>query len=175
TLRKGELVGERPIRHVIKLNPYAARFCFYSQHIPGWRWPAHKADSYAASEYKGTNPAVVMGSLLALRPDATPERLGIQTAAGRKLFHVLQDYGTYFAEDAHWDTWDLVVERDAEKEFEQAYGFSMKSGTWRDEVNRLVIALHVVDNNGRQSIGGGGEPRQPLAPPFTPEPKAPAK
>jgi hypothetical protein len=51
----------------------------------------------------------------------------------------------------------------------------MKSGTWRDEVNRLVIALHVVDNNGRQSIGGGGEPRQPLAPPFTPEPKAPAK
>jgi hypothetical protein len=175
TLRKGELVGEDPIRHVIKLNPYAARFCFYSQEIPGWRWPGHKADSYAAEEYKGTNRAVVMGSLLALKPDATPESLGIKTAPGRKLFHVLQDYGTYFAEDAHWDTWDLVVERDAEKEFEQAHGFSMKSETWRDEVNRLVIALQVIDNNGPQSIGGGGRPRQPLAPPFTREQKEQAK
>lgn len=165
TIRLGELVGDRPIRHVIKINPYAARFCHYSEAVPGWRWPACKADSYAAEEYRGALPAVVMGSLLALRPDATAEGLGLQTAPGRKLFRVLQDYGAYFTEDAHWDTWDLVVERDAEKEFERAHGFSMKSPAWRDEVNRLVVALHVVDNNGPGNIGGGGRPRQPLPPP----------
>ena len=151
---------------VIKINPFAGRYCYYSEEIPGWRWPARAADAYAAKEYKGTNPAVVMGSLLALKPDATAERLGIRTAPGRKLFHVLQDYGAYFTEDAHWDAWDLVVERDAEKEFERMHGFSMKSATWRDEINRLVIVLHVIDNNGPQSIGGGGKPRRPIAPPF---------
>lgn len=155
-----------PIRHVVKINPYAARYCYYSQAIPGWRWPACKADSYAAKDYKGTNPAVVMGSLLALPPDATPGHLGIRTKPGQALFHVLQDYGAYFTEDAHWDTWDLVVERDAEKEFEREHGFSMKSEKWRDEVNWLMSALQVVDNNGPKSIGGGGKPRQPLAPRF---------
>lgn len=168
TLRLGELVGDQPIRHAIKLNPFAARYCYYSPEIPGWRWPARAADAYAAEKYRGSNPAVVMGSLLALLPDVTPAALGLQTAPGRKLFHVLQDYGAYFTEDAAWDTWDLVVERDAEKEFERAHGFSMKSPTWRDEINRLVVALHVVDNNAPGRIGGGGTPRQTLAPPFRP-------
>ncbi len=166
TLRLGELVGDKPIRHAIKLNPFAARYCYYSQEMPGWRWPALRADSYASQEYKGTNPALVMGSLLALKPEATPEALGLKTDAGRKLFHVLQDYGAYFTEDAAWDTWDLIVERDAEIEFEKAHGFSMKSEVWRDEINRLVVALHVIENNGSQSVGGGGKPRRPLAPPF---------
>ena len=31
---------------------------------------------------------------------------------------------------------------------------------------KLFAALHVVDNNGPDSIGGGGTPRVPLAPPF---------
>ncbi len=171
TLRLGELVGAAPIRHAIKLNPWAARYCYYSRELPGWRWPALAADAYAEQEYKGRNPAVVMGSLLALRPEATPEALGLQTAPGRKLFHVLQDYGAYFTEDAHWDTWDLVVERDAELEFARVHGFTMKSAVWRDEINRLVVALHVIDNNGPERIGGGGVPRRPLAPPLAAPPR----
>jgi hypothetical protein len=170
TIRLGELVGDRPIRHAVKINPFAARYCFYSKEVPGWRWPAKRADGYAPKEYKGPNPAVVMGSLLALKPDATPESLGLQTAPGRKLCFALQNHGAYFTEDAAWDTWDLIVERDAEREFERAHGFSMGSETWRDEVNRLMTALHVVDNNGPAGIGGGGKPRQPPAPPFGKEP-----
>ena len=166
TIRLGELVGDRPIRHAIKINPFAARYCFYSKEVPGWRWPAKRADGYAPKEYQGPNPAVVMGSLLALKPDATPEALGLQTAPGRKLFFALQNYGAYFTEDAAWDTWDLIVERDAEKEFERAHGFPMNGERWRDEVNRLMTALHVVDNNGPSSLGGGVKPRQPPAPPF---------
>ena len=166
TIRLGELTGTAPIRHVVKINPYAARVCFYSAEIRGFRWPAFAADGYAPNTYKGSNPEVVMGSLLALPPNATPEKLGIQTEPGRKLFRALQDYGTYFTEDAAWDVWDIIVERGVEVEFEKAYGFSMRSPTWRNEVNRLMTALHVVVNNTPDSIGGGGTPRQPLAPPF---------
>lgn len=166
TIRLGEFIGNEPIRHVVKINPYAARVCFYSEEIRGFRWPAFAADNYALNTYKGTNPAVVMGSLLALPPNATPEKLGIQTVPGRKLFQALQDYGTYFTEDAAWDVWDIIVERGVEIEFEKAHGFSMQSPTWRAEVNRLMTALQVVDNNAPQRIGGGGTPRQPLAPPF---------
>ena len=166
TIRIGELVGPHPIRHAIKINPFAERYCFYSKDVPGFRWPAKTADDYAPSKYKGTNPAVVMGSLLAIRPNVTPQSLGIRSPPGRKLFFALQNYGAYFTEDAAWDTWDLIVERDAELEFEKAYRVSMKSEPWRDEINRMMQALHVVDNNGPQSIGGGGKPRQPPAPPF---------
>ena len=78
----------------------------------------------------------------------------------------MQNYGVHFTEDAAWDTWDIIVERDAEKEFEKSYSYSMKSEIWRDEVNRLMQALYIVDNNGPNSMGGEGTPRQPLAPPF---------
>ena len=165
TIRLGELVGDEPIRHAIKINPFAARYCYWSQEFPGWRWPAKRADNYAEQKYRGPNPQVVMGSLLALPPDASPEALGLTTAPGRKLFFTLQNYGAYFTEDAAWDTWDLIVERDAELEFKQTYGFSMRSATWREEINRLMPALQVVVNNGPDSVGGGGEPRQPTAPP----------
>jgi hypothetical protein len=33
-------------------------------------------------------------------------------------------------------------------------------------MQRLAGGLNVVDNNGLDSIGGGGTPRQPLAPDF---------
>jgi hypothetical protein len=34
------------------------------------------------------------------------------------------------------------------------------------DFKRLIVELGVVDNNGPNSIGGGGTPRQPLAPPL---------
>ncbi|MEM6645129.1 MAG: T9SS type A sorting domain-containing protein [Bacteroidota bacterium] len=166
TLRMGELVGTDPIRHVIKVNPWCERDCYYSNDLPGFKWPARSADNYAPGGYRGTDPNLVMGTLLAIPPGITEASLGLQTEAGRKLFFAMQNYGVYFTEDAAWDVWDLIVERDAEIEFEQVYGFSMKSTRWRDEINRLMQALHVVTNNSPTSIGGGGALRQPLAPAF---------
>jgi hypothetical protein len=166
TIRRGELTGDEPIRHAIKLNPWAAKYCHYSEKHPGYRWPAKSADGYAAQLYKGTNRALVMGSLLAIPPSMSLRNLKLQTQPGKKLFQVLQDYGAYFTEDAAWDTWDLIVERDAEQEFTDQYGFSMSSEAWKNDVNLLVQALAIVDNNGPKTIGGGGKPRQPLAPPF---------
>ncbi|MFD2270369.1 hypothetical protein ACFS07_02445 [Undibacterium arcticum] len=37
---------------------------------------------------------------------------------------------------------------------------------WVRDMQRLVQALYVVNNNSPTSIGGGGTPRQPLAPPL---------
>lgn len=171
TLRLGELTGEAPIRHAIKINPWANKYLHYSEAVPGYRWPARRADGYAnnpgsKNRYLGTDPKLVMGSLLAIPPDVTEESLGLTTEAGRKLFFTLKYYGAYFTEDAAWDTYDLIVERDAEVAFEQQYGFSMKSDTWKAEINKLAQALHIVDNNTPTSIGGGGTPLQPLAPDF---------
>ena len=38
---------------------------------------------------------------------------------------------------------------------------------WSRDMQRLVTALSVVDNNGPATVGGGGQPLQPLAPPLT--------
>jgi hypothetical protein len=37
---------------------------------------------------------------------------------------------------------------------------------WRRDMQKLVQALYVVNNNTPTTIGGGGTPRQPLAPPI---------
>lgn len=167
TLRKGELVGNEPIRHAVKINPWAEKYCHYSESVPGWKWPARRADGYAPDRYnREGDPDIVMGSLFAIPPDVTEGALDLATEPGKKLFFTLRNYGAYFTEDAAWDTWDLIVERDAETAFEDTYGFSMKSDTWRADVNKLMRALHVVTNNAPDRIGGGGTPLQPLAPDF---------
>lgn len=174
TIRLGELVGAPPIPHVIKINPWAKKYLHYSTAVKGFRWPAKRADGYASNpgEYdpasfgRTDDPSLVMGTLLAIPGDVKEASLGLSTKPGRKLFRVLQDYGAYFTEDAAWDTWDLIIERDAEKEFADAYGFTTGSAQWKADVNKLMQALHIVDNNGPQSIGGGGPPRVPLAPPL---------
>jgi hypothetical protein len=44
--------------------------------------------------------------------------------------------------------------------------FSSKATPWGRDMDRLFLALAVIDNNTATSVGGGGTPRQPLAPPF---------
>ena len=167
TIRLGEFRSNEPIRHVIKINPWAAHL-FYSAAIPGYRWPATSADQYANSsthknQYVGNNPDLVMGSLLAIPPDVTAEDLGLQTEAARKILYTLKYYGAYITEDAGWDVFDFIIQDGVEKEFEDTYGFSMKGELWENEVLKMARALKVIANNGPNSIGGGGTPLQPLA------------
>ncbi len=167
TIRLGELVNDNPIRHAIKVNPWAGKYLFYSEAVPGYKWPATAADGYAADGYnRGANPNILMGSLFAIPPEVTEASLGLASEAAKKLFYTLQHYGMYFVEDAAYDTWDIAVERGVEIEFEQTYGFAIGSDTFRADVNKLMQALHTVVNNGPESIGGGGDPTAPLAPPF---------
>jgi len=169
SIRLGELTRKKPIRHALKINIWARKYLYYSSSIPGYRWPADRADSYATQEYKGTNPKLVMGTLLAIPPNVTTASLGLKTRPGRKLFHALQNYGGYVVDDTAWNANVFSVEKGVPEEFHTAFGykFSGKSGVFYNDFMKLFKALYIVDNNGPKNVGGGGIPRVPLAPPIT--------
>ncbi len=179
-LRLGELVpGSGPIRHVLKVNVFAKKNLYYDGETKGFRWPARKADGYAEGNYytERTLPAVEecrMGALLALPPWMDLDSLGFETEPARILAVVFRDYGAYIVDDCAWDVYGIITEwspagRVAD-EFEQAWGFSIhpagKDNPWARDMDRIFLNLHVVDNNSPETIGGGGEPRVPLAPPL---------
>jgi hypothetical protein len=175
TIRLGELLpSTEPIRHSLKLELFAHKYLFSQP--PGYRWPAVRADIYAFNnyfdnpnmQYGGTNPALVMGSLLAIPPSVTEQSLKLQTIPGRKLFYALQNYGGYIVDDTLWDANAIAIENGVREEFESAYDnyFNGFSGSFHDDINKLFQALQIVNNSSPENIGGGGKPRQPLAPPI---------
>lgn len=171
TIRLGEMIGPGEINHALKVNLYAAKHLAYPQDgSPGYRWPAWKADSYAADAYRGPNPLVEMGSLLALLPSYNENNL--QTEPGRKIARALKNYGAYVADDSAWNAIDFAVEQGPEgkvkDEFPARWGYSMNMGDpnhpWFQDLQDVFANLHVVENNGPSSIGGGGSPRAAGAP-----------
>jgi len=168
SIRRGELTSDAPIRHAIKILVWGKKYLHFSESVPGYRWPADRADRYAAREYGGKNPKLVQGSLLAIPPSVKSRSLGLKTTPGKKLFMVLQNYGAYIVDDAFWDAHYLALEQGVTEEFKQHYGYDFegKNGAFQEDVMKLFQALHVVDNNSSDSIGGGGKLRAPLAPPF---------
>lgn len=168
-IRPGELESTEPIPHVLDIAVYSRYLYSDGKQTKAstFRWPATSSDSYAldpnkADRYVGDLPELRIGSLLALPPDVTADDLEVRSPVGQKLFAALRDYGAYVTEDSAWEANLLLVDEQAKDEFE-----------WGDEerreFGRMVAALHVITNNGPDSIGGGGEPRRPLLPPL-PEP-----
>lgn len=168
TIRLGELTGPEPIRHALKVNVFADKYLSYSG--GGYRWPADRSDDDAATTYKGTNAAIRMGTLLAIPPQVAMSELGLQTEPAKKLFWTLQNYGAYIVDNTAWDAYALAVEHGVPQEFRTAYGHEMHGyaslGAWFSDVMKLFQALQVVENNSSTSIGGGGTPLQPAAPPI---------
>jgi hypothetical protein len=172
TIRLGELLpGAPPIRHALKVTLWA-QYLFYDAETKGCRWPAWKGDTYAASGYKGVFKPLRMGSLLALPPSVDINSLGLQIEASVKIARALQDYGAYIVDDPVASAYGIAVERSPKgrvvDEFEKAYGqpFWQSSGAWSDDMRKIFTRVCVIDNNSLATIGGGGKPRQPLAPPF---------
>lgn len=181
TLRLGELTPESgPIRHALKVNIYGKRNLYYDSATKGYRWPALRADGYAAGNYGSLrdNPveALRMGALLALPASMNLDSLGFETQPAKILAKAFQDYGAYVVDDTAWDVYAIVTEWSPEgnfaDEFIKNWGFSFTTGDknspWARDMDRIFLNLHVIDNNGPDSIGGGGEPRMPLAPDFLP-------
>ncbi len=168
SIRKGELTSHQPIHHALKVEIWGEKYLYYSADIPGYRWPAELADSNAANQYNGNNPALVEGSLLAIPPSVTEESLNLQTRPAKKLFHALQHYGAYVVDDAGWDSHYFAVEKGVVEEFSNTFGYDFQgsSGDFYEDFMKLFQALNIVDNNGPTSVGGGGTPRAPLAPPI---------
>ena len=147
---------------------WAQKYLYYDSDTPGYRWPANRADNYAPERYGGSDRALVQGSLLAIPPETSKKSLNLQTPAGEKLFDALQNYGAYVVDDSYGDAHYFAVEKGVLEEFRNKYGydFETRSGKFFDDFMKLFTALYIVDNNGPNSIGGGGTPRIPLAPPI---------
>lgn len=168
SIRLTELTKNQPIRHALKVNIWGEKYLYYSDAVPGYRWPAYVADSNAANQYHGTNPKLVQGTLLAIPPTVRAASLKLQTPAGKKLFQALQNYGAYVADDAGWDTHYFCMEKGVLEEFRATYGYDFQStnGRFYQDLMKLFKALNIVDNNAPNNVGGGGTPRAPLAPPI---------
>ena len=179
TLRIGELTPTSgPIRHALKINLFGKKNIYYDNKTQGYRWPARKADSYAAGNYytQRSNPEVKdcrMGALLALPPSLDPASLELETKPAIILAQALQDFGAYIVDDTGWDVNAIVTEWSPEgrftQEFQKNWGFSFISGSntpWGRDMEKIFENLHVVTNNSNTSVGGGGIPRAPLAPDY---------
>lgn len=165
-----------PIRHALKVNLFGKRNYFYDEVTEGYRWPAKRADGYAKGNYSTLRndpvKAMRMGSLLALPAWMDLDSLGFETEPGAILARAFRDYGAYVVDDTAWDVYAIIAEWSPEgrftDEFEKNWGFpfaiSDKDTPWGRDIDRIFLNLHVVDNNGPNSIGGGGEPIAPLAP-----------
>jgi hypothetical protein len=118
---------------------------------------------------------MVMGVLLAIPASTSIASLGLETEPGKQLAWTLQNYGAYDVDSTGGAGMDMATESgvngDFTTQFQSDYGFaftvrpSNNSAWWRD-IGRLRAALSVVNNNTATSIGGGGTPLQPLAPPI---------
>ena len=107
-----------------------------------------------------------MGTLLVIPQGITPESLGINTEVGKKIFYALQSYGAYVVDDSAWDCYALSVENTVVDEVKEKYGILLTgdSGTYFEDIQKMIENLHIVTNNTKDSIGGGGTPVKPLAP-----------
>ena len=178
-IRVGELLpGAGAITHALKVNIYAEVNVYYDSQTKGYRWPARDADSYAPDRY-GTKgdpvKACLMGALLALPADMNLDDLELETEPARVLAQAFQDYGAYLVDNTAWDVYAIITEWGpngrVQDEFKEAWGFDINprsiSTPWAQDMRKIFTNLHIIDNNGPESIGGGGEPRVPLAEPLS--------
>lgn len=180
TLRNHELTPTSgPIRHALKINLCGAKNLYYDSVSRGFRWPAISSDSYAAKKYgtlRKTMPVKEcrMGALLAIPASMNIRKMGFETKPGLMLAKAFQDFGAYVVDDSNWDVFAIETEWGTTgrftEEFKKNWGFDFivykESTPWSRDIQKIYSALHVVDNNAMETIGGGGKPRTPLAPAF---------
>lgn len=151
-----------------------------NESVPCFRWPALNCDGGRNGSrnpkdpnfYNGTDPKLKPGALLAV-PPATAKKIlpSLSTPVGRRVLAALTDYGGYLDDNTADSAGAFNVEDGVEDEVAVAYGGqSLRPRDASDPLFTDLLAvyrtLHVVDNNGPETVGGGGQPRQPLAPPI---------
>jgi hypothetical protein len=184
TIRLGEMrPGSKGPRHALKINLFSKMELFNCSQPNGsdcFRWPAYTADSSASTSYgsigNNTNSAMKMGALLAIPPSVNINNLDLWSEPGRQLAWTLQNYGAYVV-DSMGAAFAISAEDgfhgSKPAEFLADYGMDMEArvghghnSNWSHDLQIIRPLLQVVNNNGPNSVGGGGTPRQPLAPPF---------
>ncbi len=191
-IRLGELRNDtNNMRHAIKCALFAAQFLYNgATNADCFRWPASSADSYAATKYgttsnatNATNTNMKLGALLAIPSTTNITTMGLETVPAQKLAWTLQNYGCYVVDDNFGAGWLWNVEtgfhtnaqgQSKLQEFQTDWGFAFEQRVnngslttpWTRDTLKLIEALRCVSNNSPSTIGGGGAPLQPLAPPF---------
>jgi hypothetical protein len=196
TMRLGELRPGTQMRHALKVNVDSATSLGLCTGNFGacFRWPAATADGYAANSGSGygsatnnTNSAMKMGALLAIPASVNINNIGLQSVPGQMLAWTLQNYGAYIVDSRGSPGFDFSIEDGAAgskaDEFQADYGFPFDGrlgyltltgstgqptpqAKWVSDIRLIIDYLAVVGNNSPTTIGGGGTPLQPLAPPF---------
>jgi hypothetical protein len=118
---------------------------------PGPVWPASSED-YSTSPYAGHVP---MGTLVALPQSVNVNALGL-TSVGLQIAQALKTYGAYVVDSG--DAFALYAEPGADSLIAPARSAY--------DLAKLRPYLRCVSNNGPSSVGGGGTPVAPLAPPI---------
>ena len=183
SIRVGELrPGQQGPRHALKVNVDSRKVLYPCKIFDDcFRWPAVTADETAIGYYgsmtASPNSAMKMGSLLAIPAWVKLAGLGMETEPGKQLAWTLQNYGAYIVDTTGGSSLALNAENGPDgslrTQFQADYGYPLEiwkagSTAWSRDVQRVIQALQVVDNNSQDRIGGGGALRQPLAPPFRP-------
>jgi hypothetical protein len=158
-----------------------------------FRWPATGSDSYTyhspnypGLRYNGTVNQMVPGALLAipslLAKDLRPR---LTTEFGRHIFTALTNFGGYLVDDTANPLGAICMQAGSGDRLAEMYGpeFNMTfhgtrhingTGVYEGPLYADLVltfqALHVVDNNGPATVGGGGTPLVPRAPPLCPPP-----
>lgn len=184
SIHLGELRPGVPAKHALSLTLdtrvvlapcLTASDCF--------RWPAYSADAGAVGAYGSQNtnsvPGMKMGALLAIPTSININNLGLESEPGLLLAWTVQNYGAYIVDSSGGPSFYMDAdagpnggfEGSKREEFFNDFGmpFEQRANSdtpWSRDMQRLIQALHLVDNNGPNSIGGGGTPLQPLAPPL---------
>jgi hypothetical protein len=193
SLRRGQLLpGAPPISHALCLEFFAFDYYWKPQnasHTDCFKWPAVQCDHHERSCdplvpgtnplscYNGSNPLFRPGALLALPPQALPAlNASLATAPARRLLEALAHYGAYVCANSAGAV-NFLTEWGVAEEFEAAYGFPFdvrwtpnSTSPWAADILLLLQALHIVANNGPDSVGGGGLPTMPPPPPLCPPP-----
>lgn len=170
-------------RHALKINVYTALELFNcSTEAECYRWPAYDADSGAVNYYgektNNQNQAMQMGALLAIPVWVDLDSLNLQTEPARDLAWTLKYYGAYIVDSTGGPGIYFSTENGPGgsfvQQFQNDWGFPfgqriIHDTPWVHDMQKIIDALYVVNNNGPNNKGGGGEPLQPLAPPISPE------
>jgi len=159
SIRLGELTGLAEIRHALKLNVWGSRL-YYSSINQGFRWPALCSDNYASTGYLGSDPNLMMGTLLAIPRNISAAQLGISTQSAAKILIALQNYGAYITDDSGWNAYDWCMEIGVIEETQTALGeiITGDSGSFFNDMQILLANMKIVNNNTSSTVGGGGIP-----------------
>ena len=183
TLRAGELTAG-VIQHALKVEVFGKDYYWRgSPSSPCFTWPALACDGYGNSSgwngYAGLLDFVKPGALLAV-PSAIagPLAARLATAPARTILNALVVYGAYLVDDTAGDSAAICAEPAAIVELQTAFNISINishsamphsegpTGDFFRDIVAIFQNLHAITNNSPSSIGGGGVPLAPPAPPI---------